>query len=288
MLRRLDLPIFLRLSRPLNLGIALLTFGVAAWVSARRDLFFISDYRFWLEAFLVLLTMASGYWVNDVYDFKIDRVNKPQRTYVGGRISRKKVLTGYFVAVFVVLGASWVLPGKFVIMNYGALFVLYLYARYFKRSAVVGNLLVGCLTAGVVVAAGLLYHLVVPLVWMAVFAFLVTVLREIVKDVEDIRGDLLFGLHTLPIQIGIRSTKWVLLGGYVLMLTACHLPYIVHWLLHQEVLTLYMGVSVLLVQVPLLYGIRLLHVAYRPRDFRAQSTLLKLVVLTGLGSCLVL
>lgn len=288
MLSGKDLYYFVRIARPNNLGIALLTYGAAAFVSARRAWHFATDPRFWLEGLLIMLIMATGYWINDVYDFKIDRINKPDRTYVGPYLSRKKVLSVYFAMLGLIAAASLLLPFKFLLLNYPAMGALYVYARFYKRAAVVGNLIIAALTSAVVLAGGFLYYLKMPQVWMMAFAFLITFIREVTKDVEDIRGDLQFGLRTLPILVGIRNTKRILAVGYVAMLAACNLPLGVHFGLHHTLNVPYLLASLLLVQLPMLYALWILAKAYKPADFGRQSNLLKLYMLTGLATTLLL
>ena len=281
-----DLKHFVRIARVGNLAIAAATFALAAYVSALRRLDFAGDWRFWLELALMMLIMAGGYWVNDAYDFKIDRINRPHQTVVGPHLSRKKVLTVYLVVTWGALTASLLLPWKWVLINGCAAVTLYLYAAYFKRTAVVGNLIIASLTALVVLSAALLYHLKLPLMWAMIFAFGITFVREVTKDVEDIRGDLQHGLHTLPIVLGIRGTKWVLLGAHAVLIGACWLPVLVHHLLGEGPVLRYAYTSVMLVQLPLVGVMVLVRRSRRPSDFGPQAAVLKAVIVGGLLSIL--
>lgn len=283
-----ELGLFVRIARPGNLAIAAATFTLAAYVSGQRTWGFAADWRYWLELALMLAIMAGGYWVNDAYDFKIDRINRPTQTVVGPHLSRKKVLSVYFAATWLALTLSLLLWWKWTLINGCAAVTLYLYAAYFKRTAVVGNLVIASLTALVVLSGALLYTLALPLLWAMVFAFGITFAREVTKDVEDIRGDLQHGLHTLPILLGIRRTKWVLLVTHALMIGACWVPVLVHHLLGQDDLLRYAYTSVLLVQLPLVYVMVLVRRSRRPADFGEQATLLKAVIGGGLVSILLL
>jgi 4-hydroxybenzoate polyprenyltransferase len=285
---RRDTQLFWRITRPGNLLIAAVTFAVATFLSSQRSFSFVADGAFWGELVIIIVIMAAGYWVNDAYDYKIDRINKPQRTVVGPHLSRKKVLSVYFAVNWLAMTASLALPPKFILVNGCAAVSLYLYASYFKRTAVVGNLIVASLTALVVLAGALLYHLKLALLWGMVFAFLITFLREVTKDIEDIRGDLQHGLHTLPILVGIRGAKWVLLVGHVLTIMACWVPVVVHPLMGEPRVAPYAFASLMLVQIPLGYVLVLLRTARRPTDFGPQATVLKAVIAGGLVSLLLL
>jgi 4-hydroxybenzoate polyprenyltransferase len=288
LLRRTDWVHFWQLARPLNLLIAGLTFGLAAWLSALGSFRFVDDYRFWLELGAILGAMAGGYWINDVYDFRIDQINRPDSTLVGLAISRKKVLTGYFVSLGIVTLLTALLPWKFWIVNLSAIGALYWYAAVFKRYAVVGNVLIAALTALVVLAGALLYHLKFPLFWGMVFAFQSTLLREVVKDVEDLRGDLRHGLQTLPIAIGLSPTRRVLRVGYVIFFISLWLPVAFHYAYEGVWLLNYLAAVLVLVQLPTAYCVFLLHTSYKPVQYRFQSRVLKGIMAGGLVSLLFL
>lgn len=273
---------FWRMARPANVGIAIVALAAAAWGGQNWQADFLLHPTFWLEAFCLACIMVGGYWINDVYDFKIDRVNKPDRAWVNAFISRKKVLTAYFSVNAGITALCLLLPWPLAVLNLAAILGLQLYAMYFKRYAVVGNLVIATLTALVVVQGGLLTQWRWPLLWMASFAFGITFIREVVKDVEDIRGDILYGLRTLPIQAGLRTTKRVLAFSYGVMLLAVVAPVAVEWLRRGVVLWPYALAAVLAVQLPLIYLISLLRKAVQPREYRRQSQWLKLTTVAGL------
>lgn len=282
LLRIADLRHLFWLARPLNLLIAALTFAFSAYVSFLFRFDFAFQWLFWLELGLLTAIMAAGYWINDVADQAIDRVNKPRLVRVSIFISAKKVMTAYFTASGLALLASLPLPFKFQLLNVGAVVALYFYARYFKRQAVIGNLIIAALTAAVVLAGGLLLHLKMAHFWGMGLAFQITFIREVCKDVEDLRGDLQHGLRTLPIMVGLRQTKTVIWVSLGLLLLSCNAPVLVHWLLSGELPRFYAFLSMALVQIPLLRAARMLRRARRPADYGRLSRLLKYVMLAGL------
>lgn len=288
MLSAQDIRQFFRLSRPINLLIAWLTFALAAYISDYGRWQLLENPHFWAEGGLILAVMATGYWINDVYDFRIDRINKPARTVVGAFLSTKKVITAYLVWVFLASGASLLLPLKYILLNLGAIAALWLYAHFFKRYAVVGNLVVATLTALVVLAGALLYTLRLPLLWMIGFAFLVTLVREVVKDVEDLRGDMRYHLRTLPILLGIRGSKRVIGWLYILLSLATLAPFVTEGLLVRTLPWAYLVSVLVLVALPLVYMYVRLQAAARPTDFSWHSRRLKWVMLGGWVALLLL
>jgi len=284
-----DLKYFFLISRPLNVLISVLTFGVACFLASHRSLGFMADAPFWATALIIAVIAATGYWVNDVYDFRIDRINRPGNTIVNAQLSVKKVLTVYFIVNVLILLFSLGYLGfghgyyHMSFINLLSVALLFVYASYLKRIGGAGNLLIAFLIALVLILAYYLYEsLPLSLVWAIVFAFQITFIREITKDVQDIKGDLAFGLKTLPIQIGVSGTKRVLLVLYFLFLLSTYLPVIVSWWRGTDWLWEYMTLSVLLVQIPCIYLVRMMWRSEEPSHFAMQSNMLKVLMLTGM------
>lgn len=270
------------MARPLNLLIAAATYGFSAWLSADKTGLFWYENLFWAQGAILIGAMAGGYWINDVFDRQIDLVNKPDKVIVGKYLSRKKTLTVYFVFTFFLAAGAAFLPLKYQLLDYGALAALYLYARYFKRYAVIGNLVVAALTAMVVLSGALLFHIKFAHVWGMIFSFLINFQREVVKDVEDLEGDLRHGLRTLPIQIGLRQTRRALFGGYATLLAATAAPLPVYYFAEGAFPLTYAYAAFFLSQSPVFFCGQYLRAARRPKDYRRQSVLLKLVMAGGL------
>ncbi|RMG24626.1 MAG: hypothetical protein D6730_12410 [Bacteroidetes bacterium] len=291
-----DLKYFLLLSRPANVLIAVLSFGIACYIANDRNgsLPFLQHGPFWGTVLSIVLIAATGYWINDVYDFRIDRINKPRSTIVNGYLSVKKVLTAYFITVFFTLLFSILYLGIYAgkpgitFINFLSVILLFWYASHLKRVSVAGNLLVSFLIFLVIILAGYLYRINMPLIWVGVFAFEITFIREITKDIEDIKGDLQYKLHTLPIQVGIRSTKKVLTVLYLLFILSCYLPFFYRIARTGDPLWRYLLLSVNLVQVPALLLMRMMLRSSHPRDFAIQSRYLKYLMLTGIITLLFL
>ncbi|RMG60478.1 MAG: hypothetical protein D6722_20875 [Bacteroidetes bacterium] len=290
-----DLVNFVRISRPLNVLISLLAFALSCFLAQGGSLRFLGDGPFWGTALTIALIAATGYWINDVYDFRIDRINRPGRTIVNALLSVKKVLTVYFIVVGGTLIFSLYYLGyrhqqyHISFINVTSVLLLFWYASHLKRVSVVGNLMVSFLSALVLFLALYLYpsgHLA-P-IWAVVFAFEITLIREITKDVEDIQGDLAFQLRTLPIQIGITNTRRILAPLYVLFILSCWLPAVVHYGRFGSWKTAYLLGSVLLVQLPAAYLLGTLRRAESQAEFHQQSRILKGLMLTGMLTLLLL
>ncbi|MEO1447905.1 MAG: UbiA family prenyltransferase, partial [Bacteroidota bacterium] len=225
-----------------------------------------------------------------VYDFRIDRINRPNKTVVNAVLSVKKVLTFYFICTFGILVFSVGYMGFYLhrynicFINILSAFLLFLYASRLKRIGVAGNLTIAFLIALVLILAYYLYDdLTLSLFWATIFAFEITLIREITKDVEDIRGDLEYRLRTLPIQVGVRSTKRILGVLYVVFMVSVYMPFFIPFPNEpQEINWPYLLISLILVQLPAIYLIIKLQGATKPLEFGKMSRYLKYLMLGGM------
>ncbi|WP_151085803.1 geranylgeranylglycerol-phosphate geranylgeranyltransferase [Hymenobacter baengnokdamensis] len=231
-----------------------------------------------------LLVAAAGYIINDYYDVKIDAINRPDRLVVGRLLRRRHAMLAHMLlsGVGVVLAAalSWPLG----LVTLAAVALLWGYSARFKRLPLVGNLSIGVLTAALVLLPELQLLTGREAVWLyALAAFLLTVVREIVKDMEDMRGDAQHGCHTLPLVWGLARSKWVagvFLGCLALLVLAAASQLLVwdRWALAAWLLGL--------VLMPLAWLARLLLRADRRRHFRQLSAWCKGIMLAGVLSML--
>jgi 4-hydroxybenzoate polyprenyltransferase len=244
------------------------------------------DWRFGALVLAALLVAAAGYIINDYYDVKIDAINRPDRLVVGRVVNRRKAMLAHMLLSGAgVLLAGWLHP-VLGLVTLGTALLLWGYSARFKRVALVGNLSIATLTAALVLLPELQLQLARhdsrSVVWpYALAAFLLTVVREIVKDVEDMRGDAQHGCRTLPLVWGVARTKWV--AGFFLTCLALltlgatgQLFLSGHWPLGTWL--------TLLVLLPMAQLARLLIRADRRRHFRHLSTLCKGIMLAGVLS----
>jgi len=246
--------------------------------------------RFGLLVLAALLVAAGGYIINDYYDVKIDAINRPDRLVVGRLLGRRKamlahvLLSGVGVGLAVLSGAGKRQAVLIGLVTLGAALLLWGYSARFKRVALVGNISIGLLTAALVLLPELQLLTGRKAVWLyALAAFFLTVVREIIKDIEDMRGDAQHDCRTLPLVWGVARSKWVagfflvVLGGLVLSAVA-QLPALGRWPLAAWLLAL--------VVLPLAWLARLLWLADRRRHFRQLSAWCKGIMLAGVLSML--
>lgn len=266
----------LKLTRFGNLIIIGFTqYFTAAFLIDKRSIY---DPKLLLLSASTMLIAAAGYIINDYYDVKIDYINKPERVVIGKSITRRFAIL--FHTVFSVLGVligvylSWSITA----VNLISVFLLWLYSNNLKRLPFVGNLTVGILTGAAVYIIDLLYRTGNPMVIIySVFALFITLVREIIKDIEDLKGDNSFGCKTLPIVFGIRKTKQIIYG--IIAIFSATVLVINRF---YEALPLYYYLIFLF--VPLMTLLFRLIRADTRKDFSILSTFCKVIMLLGILS----
>lgn len=238
----------------------------------------IYDVHLLLLSISTVLIAAAGYIINDYYDVKIDYINKPDRVVIGKSITRR-----YAILFHVVLSALGILIGLYLswqlaAVNVISVFMLWLYSNNLKRLPFIGNLTVAILTGMSIYVVEVLYRTNSSLVIIyALFAFFMTLVREIIKDMEDLKGDNTFGCKTLPIIWGIRKAKMVI----YIILALFSITVVV---LNQIYEALPFRYYLILLFIPLLWLFLRLLRADMKKDFSWLSTFCKVIMLLGILS----
>ncbi len=215
---------FIELSRPLNGLIAFFSVWLGAYMS--EELILIQST--FLVATAAVLALSAGNSLNDYCDAKIDQINKPERPIPSKRISRGQALlfSILLLGLSIVIGSQVNLGSLAIVICVGVL--LLTYALWFKRLPLIGNIVVGMLTALTFIAGGIANGTVQGTLPISVFAFLFTTAREIVKDIEDQAGDQTEFAKTLPLVWGERSAVWLVLLLIVSGIAFSPIPYFIH------------------------------------------------------------
>ncbi len=189
-------------------------------------------------AVIVFLFTGAGNTINDVFDYKIDAINKPHRPIPSGRISidsaRKYAYLLFSIGIILSFIVGYMVKSIYpVLIVLFACIVMYFYARNLKAMPLIGNITVAVLTgfcfviAGTILAAvqGTNHYLFVS-IYLGLFAVFMTLAREIVKDMEDIEGDKKEGARTFPILYGKRIPSAVSIFLIVVTTLMCPVLYI--------------------------------------------------------------
>ena len=220
---------FVKLLRPFNLFILILIcitikFGLINQFIIKPAL---SDFNFFLFLISTLLITASGYIINDIYDEKVDKINKDHKRIINKEINSKSAIIWYFLFNFlalliIVYIALLIEKIIFCLIFLYSIFILWRYSKHLKHTFLRGNLVVSCLVALSILNLGLFD--IVPVInnensskiifliimIYSFFAFLMTFSREIIKDLEDAEGDKIYGANTIALSLGIHKSKRII------------------------------------------------------------------------------
>lgn len=187
---------YLEILRPFNAMMAVVTIILMAVISGQFT------FNVFLAGIVVFIATGAGNAINDYFDHKIDAINRPDRPIPSGRIPLKTagIYSILLFAAAIIIGfIIGVLPGLIVISS--SLLMIY-YAYSLKTKCLIGNLSISFLTGLSFVFGGVVVNEIIISVYLGFFAFLMTMAREIVKDMEDMEGDKIEGASTLPIVHG--------------------------------------------------------------------------------------
>jgi 4-hydroxybenzoate polyprenyltransferase len=252
-----------------------------------------------LLAATVFLT-AGGYVINDYFDIKTDLINKG-KVIVGTKIPRRQAMmwhnifniAGVSLGFYISWKAGYIWLGTMFLVVSG---LLYFYSASYKRQFLIGNLVVAILVAMVPMLVVIyewpalyrfytLYATTLPdfnfiLYWVggfAVFAFLTTLTREIIKDIEDFEGDIAYGRNTVPVVIGVLASRII---SVTLVVITIALLYLTWYLFINDIITLiYLSVAIIL---PLIYVIFKVVNSSNRKQLHKASSIMKVVMVTGI------
>ena len=268
---------FLRLVRALNLAIIVFTQFIAR-------IFIIGPYEDWVQiiqekeiyllSLATVLIAAAGYIINDYYDVKIDVINKPKKMVIDRGLSRRNALLIHTVFNMVAVAIGFYISINVMLFFLATTFLLWLYSNQLKRIALIGNISVASLSASSILILGLYYHEHFQMIlFFTIMSFLMSLVREIIKDMEDIKGDRIHGCKTLPIVWGISKTKILI---YFILASLISL------FLYYQIEVNYFGpiINCLLSIVIIYLGIKLFS-ADKKKDFDHLSMISKIVLILG-------
>jgi 4-hydroxybenzoate polyprenyltransferase len=293
---------FLKLIRYPNLGIVVLTqflfYRFIQQVFIENDIKAVLDLpHFSLLVLTTVCIAASGYIINDIMDYQIDLINKPERMVIGKAIPIEKAKQLY--AIIILSGAIIALYLAWYVQNFNlfliypvAVFIMWYYSRSLKKKPLSGNIIIALFSA-----------FVAGIVWFAeregfsnltslqgiqmrnlfqfymVFAFCASLFREVIKDIEDYKGDIDNGCKTLPIVVGIDTARRITYGFGLLLLGS-----ILYWLLSQwqELSILLLLMTFILLVAPTLFVIWKFYQSTTKKDYHQASQIAKWVMVAGL------
>ncbi|MBI9068119.1 MAG: geranylgeranylglycerol-phosphate geranylgeranyltransferase [Salinivirgaceae bacterium] len=257
--------------------------------------------------FIVLILInvllgAAGYVINDYFDRKIDSINRPKKVIVGKTVHRRFAIILHFtlnsIAILLAGYLSWYFKKPAIVIAYIMIAgIFWLYSTTYKKQFLIGNLIVAAGAAMIpfqvayfeLTALNNVYgeffalngmSFKVLFYWLSafsLFAFLTNLIREIVKDLEDFEGDSSFGCNTLPVALGIRTSKIIV--SILSLATIGLLAYLFFSFLNDNLSGYYLTIFV---SMPLVAVAILILFANKVSHYHKISWLIKIIMLFGI------
>ncbi len=261
---------------------------------------------FYLLSLSSILIAAAGYIINDYFDLNIDRVNKPDRMIVDKIIKRRWTIVWHWVLSGAGVGLGFYVSWKTRSLSIGpanlaCVVLLWFYSTVFKRKLLIGNVIISLLTAWVILVlyVGEFKQIIFRdpdfhqrfsrafkfAVLYAGFAFIISLVREVIKDIEDMEGDERYGCRTMPIVWGVNSSK-VFAATWLVVLIGALVVILFYGL--QSGWLLSAAYCILLIILPLVWILRRLYRASTRAEYHYLSNLVKAVMLTGILSMIII
>ncbi len=212
----------IKIIRPVNVFITFITIFLAGIICSVGQLPFGK----------IILASVSGAFVaaaenviNDYFDVEIDKINRPERVIPQNLLTKKEALIFFAILKFFAFYLALQINKTAFLIVIVTSVLLFLYSFKLKHVALIGNVIVGLLTGMAFIYGAVAVGNWKAGIFPALFAFMVNLAREILKDIEDIEGDRKMGLLTFPIKFGIRQSIYVVSGIIILLVIFTTIPY---------------------------------------------------------------
>ena len=265
---------YILITRPLNIIITLLVVIVGALISKGETY---ETTNIILAGISAILTAAAGNIINDIIDKNADKINHPVRIIPSGKLSVKQAGIEYFFLVIAACVISSFINQLSFLIVFLTSVLLFLYSNILKRIPLLGNITIAYLTGMAFIYGGVSVGHPRAALIPALFAFMINLIRELVKDIQDIDGDKNVGIKTFPIKFGIDSTKYLITFFVILLILTTFIPYAF------EIYKIGFFILVMVVVNPILiYFLKLLYKNDFTVNLNKLSNMLKLDMVFGL------
>jgi len=262
------------ITRPVNVLITFLVVIVGALICIIGDY---SIFKILLAAISAGLTAGAGNIINDIYDIEADKINHPERPLAKGIITTTNAWMEYFFLTLLAIGASSFINQTALAIVILTSILLYLYSARLKKIPLLGNITVAYLTGLAFIFGGVSVNNIRGAFIPAIFAFFINIIRELIKDMDDIEGDTKVGLQTFPKRFGIKASILFITFLTITLIAFTFYPFIMN-IFNIEFFVL----AMLVVNPILVYFLKLLYEKDENKNLNKLSNMLKLNMLLGL------
>lgn len=264
-----------KIIRPLNVFIAFASIFVAGLIASPVT----PGYASIILASLVgALATSAANIINDYFDIEIDKINRPNRPLPSGQLSIKQALALYTVFTIAAVVIAYFINIPSLLLTIVFTILLFFYSYKLKGLPLLGNVVIALSTGAALILGGTAVNNWRAAVVPAVFAFMVNLIREIVKDIEDLRGDRANNIVTLPQKYGIGAAKLLVIIFTIALIIFTIQPYL------TDLYSLEYLIVISIVDLIFFYFLRELNNELSPKRLRKLSLMLKVNMIIGLAA----
>lgn len=256
----------------------------------KRALAVLLDFNLFVIIFVSSLTIASGYIINNFYDSKKDLINRPNKSKLDRLVGQQTKLQVYFTVNFIAALLSFLVSFRVVLFFSTYIFLIWLYSHKLKKMVIIGNISAALLAVFPFFGLLLYYYLKLPfdeiisfkvkletIFCHATFLFLLILIREMIKDLENIKGDIANDYRTIPVMFGEKAAK----RGITLLTFITLIPiYFLIEIFEVGYMDIYFYVSLII----LIFFLAKLWKSNSKPDYLLLHNTLKFLVVTGIFS----
>ncbi|MEB3801867.1 geranylgeranylglycerol-phosphate geranylgeranyltransferase [Flavobacterium columnare] len=244
----------------------------------KRALELLLDWRLFVLVFASALVIASGYIINNFYDSEKDLINRPNKSMLDRLVSQKTKLQVYFVLNFLSTGLALIVSWRASFFYAVYIFLIWFYSHKLKRYSIVGNLTASLLTVlpffGILLYFKNFYAVIFA---HASFLLLLILIREMIKDLENIKGDFATNYQTIPVRFGEKTSK------YIITILA-FLTIVPIYILIEKFNVGYMDVYFYVSMIVLIFFVLQLWKSSKHPDYVYLHAIMKILIVTGVFS----
>lgn len=247
----------------------------------KRVLSVILDFNLFIIVLASSLTIASGYIINNFYDSKKDLINRPNKSKLDRLVSQKTKLQVYFTLNFIVFFIAFFVSWRAVLFFSVYIFLIWFYSHKIKKQPFIGNLMASFLAVLPFFAILLYYKNFYEVIFAhATFLFIIILIREMIKDLENLKGDLANGYSTIPIVYGESVSKKIII---ILAISTLIPVYFLVNLYDVGYMDIYFYICLILL---ILFGVKLSK-SNTKEEYNQLHNLLKIIIVAGVF-CIIL
>ncbi|TDQ22852.1 geranylgeranylglycerol-phosphate geranylgeranyltransferase [Tenacibaculum caenipelagi] len=237
----------------------------------------------WHLLYLVIATVcvvASGYIINNFYDKKADKINRPIKTGIDSYVKQETKLRLYFLLNFIGFGFGWLVSWRAALFFAVYIFGIWFYSHKLKKYSLIGLISATVLTILPFFVIFVHYKNFSKVIFVhAIFLFLVIMIRELIKDLENIKGAIANNYNTFPVKYGERNTKKLV----ILLMTLTLIPI---GILYNYPAIEYMKYYFYLAAITLIFVGIYIWKSTQNNQYRLVHNILKILLLIGVFSLL--